>query len=95
MSKLELIKAYTQDALMGRGYYVPPTLQELVELLAHIERLEATQIPEGHVAVPREPTTVMLKAAFDECSEGSDTTYKEAWAAMIQAATHGETEGEL
>lgn len=73
------------------------------ELLAHIERLESNQIPEGYVAVPREPTYEMMRAG---CSiEGScersgechgdchcNSTLRDIYRAMIQAATHGEGE---
>lgn len=57
------------------------------ELLARIERLEANQIPEGYVAVPREPTIDMVEAGAAQVVKGMDyERAKKAWRAMIDAA---------
>ena len=65
----------------------------LTELLAHIERLESNQVPEGFVAVPREPTIDMVEAGAVHVVKGMDyERAKKAWRAMIDAATHGEGE---
>ena len=91
MSKLvEELRKYVE---LKRSSTMRVTRTEAVELLAHIERLEANQIPEGCVAVPREPTREMHSAGRDAYkTEQSPITPPERpdrWRAYVIVDSHG------
>lgn len=51
-----------------------------------IRSLASQPVQDGYVLVPVEPTDAMLQAAWDSCSFGDETTYRECWKAMLAAA---------
>lgn len=87
MSKLVERLASLMDG--GGGIFLETDLAQ--ELLAHIEQLEANQIPDGCVVVPREPTDEMIDAGC-EAANFYRVDLMNAYVAMIQVATRGEGE---
>lgn len=87
----ELIEKMNETLATGCGVYMEAS--RLSEILAHIERLEANQIPEGCVAVPREPTRDVHSAGRDAYkTKQSPITPPERpdrWRAYVIVDSHG------